>query len=98
MQYITHRNNTSDKNLQEIANRVINCIHAKIEMTTSISNRKSTDYTYYVVNTHGSPILSTEYKNKIKNIVLNKLINEGFSVQYKLNMTPGSEWSIIISW
>ena len=40
MQYITHRNTTCDKNLQEIANRVINCIHAKIEMTISISNRK----------------------------------------------------------
>ena len=98
MQFIQHRNNNCHRNLEEIVNRVINCIHSKIEMTISISKRKCTYYTYYAVNTQGSPILSNEHNNKIKQMVFEKLTNEGFEVKYKKNITNGIQWAIIISW
>ena len=98
MEYIHHRNNKCQKNLEEIVNRVINCIHSKIEMTISISNRKCTDFTYYAVNTHGSPILSSEHNNKIKQMVFETLVSEGFQVKYKTDIINGIQWAIIISW
>ena len=98
MQYIHNRKNNCSKNLEEIVNRVINCIHSKIEMTISISNKKCTDYTYYALNTHGSPILSNEHNNKIKQMVFEKLVTEGFEVNYKTHVANGTEWAIIISW
>ena len=96
--YVKKREEKKEHNLIHIADRILNCIHAKIDMTMSISNKRYTDYTFRVVNTHGCPILSIENNDKIKNKVLEKLRDEGFQVETTTFPNKGIEWYILISW
>jgi hypothetical protein len=97
MNEIIHKKRQLECQLYEVCERIMRCIHTKIQIASTCS-KNEIEYNFLELNTHGCPVLSPHNMKKIKKYIKLKLYQEGFKVHEYRTEHAHVLWNIKIQW